>query len=138
MLVICMVVFCHLMACIGLMWIAPGTKVNPNLSDRMQWDSAHGSAWTAIWLFWVTSSISLLALFVIWSNRLVLVGVQIRWVLVGCAITAFGLPCDLTCKVTLTSVNTGQEMTSDEFTSTTTAYRWLGPALANSLYCSEV
>jgi hypothetical protein len=125
----------HVAACVGLLLIAPATELGRSLQERQVWIHEHRGVFLAVWMLWVASSLSLLAVVGEWSNRLQ------RWpearlaAVSACAVVACGVLLDLCGE---TSLIAWAPRTDISLTSFDVALRWyqlLSPAAANGLYC---
>jgi len=58
-----------------------------------------------------------------------------NWLAAGCAVVIAGVPFDLSGELLMITRATLPSLNSDEFIAVTSAYRWLGAAIANGLYC---
>jgi hypothetical protein len=124
----------HIATCVGLLLASGGTEAEPVMARRAEWVGQHATAWTALWVGWMFASTSLLGLFVVWGIHLVRIGGNRAAIVVGCALCAIGLACDLTGEL----VNIGLTrpgISIAEFARSARTYVLLGAAAANGLYC---
>jgi small multidrug resistance pump len=126
----------HLLACLGLLAVAPGTELGESLELRRQWVHGHRALWSTVWMIWSVSSISLLAVCVAWTARLW------RWPEIragafsGCLIVGFGLLLDLCGETTQIAWAARPEIDEVGFALAVSWYRRLSPAAANGLFCA--
>jgi hypothetical protein len=119
-------VFLHIVACLGLLLIRGGTEVSPSLADRQRWILGSVPLWTTVWLVWVLSSLSLIMFFSLWGRKL-----KNRWAwLIGVAV-AFDLAGEFHYIVLVTDPG----RTLPQFSDAVSRYSLLSAAVANGLYC---
>jgi hypothetical protein len=125
----------HLTACVGLLASAGGTEMQSDVVQRAAWVREWSPVWIATWLIWSLSSLSLLAVLVVWSERLVELGVNRSVVLVCCFVCAAGLVFDLSGEVINIAWLTRDDLTTQQFERGASLYALLGAGVANGLYC---
>lgn len=135
----------HLVACLGLLFVAPGAELGDLLAPRAgftdthawrhAWVAAHRTQWVAVWMVWSVSSLSLLALFIVWAARLW------RWrelqatAFAACLVVGCGVLLDLCGESTQIAWAARPELDDLGFLKATLWYQRLSPAAANGLYC---
>jgi hypothetical protein len=124
----------HLAASLGLLLVASGTELNPELEQRHQWIVDSTGVWVATWSCWALSSLSLLGLCWAWSIELHR-ATKYRAVIVGCALIAIGVCFDLSGETIMIVQLTRPELSLESFTEAARLYQLLSPAIANGLYC---
>lgn len=125
----------HLVACIGLLLIADATELNPDMESRARWVRTHVGIWTVTWVLWSVSSISLLALFLVWTTEMRRAAPYRRFAWIGCATVAIGLAFDLAGETVLITRATAADLSVQQFADVVRLYGLLGPGVANGLYC---
>jgi hypothetical protein len=125
----------HVGACFGLLAVRGGTEAVMDFAERQAWVRQWMPIWVAAWLVWSLASMSLLALMVVWSERLIEVGVARSWTITGCLVVAVGLVCDLTGETINVTWVTRPGQSVEEFARAARWYLWLGAGAANGLYC---
>jgi hypothetical protein len=125
----------HVGACLGLLAVRGGTEAVPDLVERQAWVKQWTPIWVAAWLVWSLASMSLLALMVVWSERLIEMGVARTHAIFGCVVVAAGLVCDLTGETLNVAWVTRPGHSVDDFARYARLYLWLGAGAANGLYC---
>ncbi|MEQ8786825.1 MAG: hypothetical protein RIC55_11025 [Pirellulaceae bacterium] len=126
----------HLAACVGLLAIAPGTELGESIASRREWVHEHRALWTAVWLAWAVSSISLLALCIAWASRLWPFPETRTGAISGCLIVGFGVLLDLCGETTQIAWAARPQIDEVGFALATAWYQQLSPAAANGLYCA--
>jgi hypothetical protein len=122
----------HLFANIYLFRVAAGTELVADFAARQRFVLDYDWLWTATWLFWSLSSMSLLGFCIAWATRLTASRIGIVFAL---AVIAVGVMFDLYGETVLITEATRSELSVEEFTAVARRYQWLGPAIANGLYC---
>jgi hypothetical protein len=130
------VVAVHLLACIGLLAIAPGTEVEPDVAARRDWVAAHRALWCANWLIWAIASVSLVAFTVPWMFTLIEHGASRNWAVAGCLLVVLGVPFDLVGETQNIVEQTRPERSPEDFWRTYRTYSLLSAGTANGLYCA--
>lgn len=123
----------HLAASLGLLLVAPGTELTADPAQRQQWILESTGTWVAAWTCWSISSTSLLAVCLAWSIELRR-RTQRRLIMVGCALIAMGVCCDLSGETVMIVQLTRHDLTLAGFSHAARAYQWLSPVIANGLY----
>jgi hypothetical protein len=125
----------HLVSCAGLLISRRGTEMQLDMGLRMAWVHEHAAVWIVTWITWSLSSMSLLALLVVWSAALIEMGVN-RSITIGCCLLcAIGVAFDLSGEAVNIISLTRFGLTVDEFASGAMLYAVLGAGIANGLYC---
>ena len=130
-----MVVAVHIPACLGLMAVAGGTEIVADMAQRRDWVAGHVPLWVVTWLLWALASMSLGAFAVVWSRRLLELGVPRLWTVAGCAIILLGVPLDLAGECLNIAGLTRPGISVDEFARIARLYGIVSAAIANGLYC---
>ena len=129
-----MVVLFHALACLGLVFLAPGMDFNPDFQGRWEFIRANSFWWVLVWVLWVLSSLSFAAFAACWIEALRRRGVSpLLWWLLGLAILAilFDFSGELVYIVWLPNYPRGLE----EFQWGTRFYNIASAAIANGIYC---
>lgn len=134
-IVVAIAVAFHIAACVGLLVIAPGTEMTPDISQRQQWVLGAPGTWTAVWMVWSLASMSLLALCIVWAERLKELASSSVVAVLACAIVAVGVGCDLFGECVMIVWGTRANISVNEFAEAMRWYQLLSPAAANGLYC---
>jgi hypothetical protein len=119
------IVAVHVLACLLLLSVAPGTELQPDMAARAAWVDAHRLRWTLNWLCWMVGSMSIGVLFVLWSRALK----EPRKGIVACLICITGSGFDLIGEWTYIRT------TIDTFARDAALYTFVSPGIANGLYC---
>ena len=122
----------HLIACVGLLVIAPATEANPDTSARIEWIATHPWWWRLHWVWWMATSTSFLLVCAAWRQQLS-ASVQLSPAVIG--IAAIGVLCDLMGETVLVGLSLSPIESNEAFVATYRLYQWLSPAAANGLYC---
>ena len=125
----------HLGACTGLLVVRGGTEVEPDIAARAAWVLEWAPVWTATWVAWALSSLSLLAFLITWSQRLVERGAARAAVAGCCLVCAVGLAFDLSGEAVNIVRLTRPGQSVAEFARGARLYAVLGAGVANGLYC---
>jgi hypothetical protein len=125
----------HVVACMGLLAVQGGTEMQPDMSARLDWITARPEVWVAAWVTWSLASMSLLALLMAWSERLVEAGVSRTVTRACCATCAIGLLNDLAGEAVNICWLTWPNLTVAAFARGARIYAYLGAGIANGLYC---
>ncbi|HSA58620.1 MAG TPA: hypothetical protein VLJ37_02935 [bacterium] len=121
-----LVVVVHVIACLGAIVARGGTEIEPSLGGRQQWVLGHIPLWSTVWMAWVLSSLSLLALFPLWAREL-----ESR--LGGLIYAAVAL--DLAGELHHIVLATDPARTLAQFADAVSRYNLFSVVLANGLYC---
>lgn len=121
-----LLVFVHMLACLGALIAGSGTELSPSLINRHQWVLKHIPLWTTVWVAWVWSSLSLLAFFPLWSLRL---KSRLGFLIAGAV--AFDLIGEFHYIVLATDPNA----TLERFSGAVFHYNLFSAGIANGLYC---
>jgi hypothetical protein len=121
----------HLFANIYLLRVAGGTELVESLAQRQAFVLERTWLWVATWLFWSLSSISLLGFCAAWATRIKQSRSSIAFAL---AVIAVGVGFDLYGETVLITRATRDQSVA-EFTSIVRQYQFVGPGVANGLYC---
>jgi hypothetical protein len=127
----------HAAACGGLLLVAPATELEESFAARHAWVNEHRALWTAVWLAWSGSSLSLLAVVNLWTNRL------FHWrdarlqiaALAACVVVGCGVVLDLCGETSLIAWAARPGLPVTSFEVAVKWYQLLSPAAANGLYC---
>jgi hypothetical protein len=125
----------HLTACLGLLAIAGGTEINPEMTSRWRWVAERPTLWTSVWALWSVASIGLLAFCLTWAGGLLERWADRAWLTIGCAIVAIGVAFDLVGETVLIAVATRGGLSASEFALAARRYQLMSPGVANGLYC---
>ena len=121
-------------ASLALLTVAPGTELEPDPARRAAFVADHVPLWRFTWILWMAASISLLAFFHVWADRLAALGagtiVRKLTVVVG-----LGVVCDLSGETINIVALTRKDLAPSTFSLWAYRYQILGPILANGLYC---
>lgn len=115
----------HLAACLLLLSVAGGTEIEPELTKRALFVETHQFRWTATWLSWMVTSLSIGPFFLLWAREQERHGL----VTLACAICILGIPFDLAGEWVNLSTSAAT------FARDTHRYSLCGPGIANGLYC---
>jgi len=126
----------HLVACVGLLLVSPGTEANQSVAERRSWIQQNVGLWTAVWTLWSFSSISLLAFCVVWVRRIHQSIFPHVWTIFALILIVIGVICDLCGETVVIALATTPELTVANFSHSSRLYQWLSPAFANGLYCA--
>lgn len=128
------VVGAHLLASGLLLLCAPATEIEPDPAARWRWLADHRGIWSAAWLAWMASSLSLGLFFWVWGRDLLDRGTPFRAVAAARTLCFIGIPFDLVGEViNLTAVAGAPSL--EAFVTWTDRYNSLGPLFANGMYC---
>ena len=125
-ILVSLVVFVHLVACLGALLASGGTEIVSSLAGRQQWILNSIPLWTTVWMAWVLSSLSLLAFFPLWAWEL-----KSRLGAFIFAAVAF----DLVGELHYIVLATDPALTLEQFAEAVSRYNFFSVVLANGLYC---
>jgi hypothetical protein len=128
-------VITHLLACVGLLLIAPGTETNPDWADRLRFVHENSVLWCGVWVIWMITSASLLAFCLAWTFAMRASNIPVRAATIACGIIAVGVLFDFAGEITLIVAGSRTELDVDVFERFVRTYQILSPAIANGLYC---
>jgi hypothetical protein len=126
------VVLAHVVACALLLASGGGTELEADLLARRRWIEANATLWTATWIAWGLSSLSIGAFFAVWTARLAELGAARGRLGIALVLGLAGIPFDLAGE-TFNLTQPGRD--PDAFERAARLYTLLGPAIANGLYC---
>jgi hypothetical protein len=121
----------HVVANVCLLLISGGTELVASFADRQTFVLEHTGLWVAAWFTWALSSISLLGFCAAWAAKIARPRAMLACALL---VIAVGVGFDLFGETLLVAQAT-REQSVAEFTSVVRQYQFLGPGIANGLYC---
>lgn len=122
----------HVVANVCLLLISGGTELVADFADRQTFVLRCTGIWVATWFAWALSSISLFGFCAAWATK---IKEYRSWIVFALAVIAVGVGFDL-CGETLLIVGaTDADIPVATFASVVRQYQFLGPGVANGLYC---
>lgn len=131
----------HAVACAALMMVSGGTEAEYDYAVRQTYVVGLSGLWSFNWFFWVLSSLSLGAVFIVWGAAVVgAAGDAERrrvfaLVATGCVVCLLGIPFDLTNEALAIAKLTDVRLSLEDFVDRARLCTILGAGIANGLYC---
>jgi hypothetical protein len=119
----------------ALLLVRDGTEWSAEITARAAYVAAHPALWTTAWSFWSLASLSLLAFFWVWAERLGRLGARTSACFGACLLCFAGVLFDLSGETVNIVRLTTEALSLEDFASDARLYALLGPGLANGLYC---
>ena len=134
-LITLIMVFFHVLACLGLLWARGGNEWTPDFSSRFQWLQGNTAKWVQVSWLWVISTLSLPAFMASWILTLRGWWNAPKWIWIALVICLVGTMLDVSGETIYIVWVTDPARTLDEFEWGVATYNNLSAGVANALYC---